>query len=58
MKPKELIKKIQKNGWELDRIQGSHHIFKNGNKTISIPLHNKDLKPGILHKLLKEAELK
>ena len=58
MKGKELVKLFQKNGWELDRISGSHHIMTKEGKTLSIPVHNTDLKTGTLNKLLKDAELK
>lgn len=27
--PKEIIKMIEENGWYLDRIRGSHHVYKN-----------------------------
>jgi predicted RNA binding protein YcfA (HicA-like mRNA interferase family) len=58
MKPKELIKKLEQNGWKVDRISGSHHIMKKGGKTEIIPLHNKDLKAGILNAILKRTGLK
>lgn len=47
MKPKELIKIVTADGWELERIRGSHHIFKHQQKAgrLTIPLHNADLKP-------------
>lgn len=58
MKPKDLIKELEKNGWELDRIRGSHHVMKKGNQTEVIPYHNKDLKIGILNAILKRTGLK
>ncbi len=57
---KELCKIVQKYGWLLKRIKGSHHIFeKTGlDTTLSIPVHgNKDLKIGTLKALLKQANL-
>lgn len=59
MTGKELVRLLEKNGWALDRIKGSHHILFKGNKTISVPVHgSKDLGKGILNKLLQEGELK
>ena len=58
MKPKELMKKLQQNGWELDRVHGSHYIFIKGYETVSIPVHNTDMKPGLLSKILKKTGLK
>jgi predicted RNA binding protein YcfA (HicA-like mRNA interferase family) len=56
---KDLIGLLKENGWELDRIKGSHHIMIKGNKTLSVPVHsNRDLPKGTLNKILKEAGLK
>jgi predicted RNA binding protein YcfA (HicA-like mRNA interferase family) len=60
MSGKELAKLLEANGWDLLRIQGSHHIYgKVGNPArISVPIHrNQDLKIGLLRNLLKTAEL-
>jgi len=58
MMPRELIKILKKAGWTLDRVQGSHHILKKNDETLSIPVHNTDMKPGLLNKILKKAGLK
>jgi predicted RNA binding protein YcfA (HicA-like mRNA interferase family) len=58
---KEFAKAIQRKGWMLSRIKGSHHIFvKEGRpERIVIPIHgNEPLKIGLLKSLLKIAELK
>jgi predicted RNA binding protein YcfA (HicA-like mRNA interferase family) len=55
---KEFCKAIEKKGWKLARIRGSHHIFtKQGRiERISIPVHgNKSLKIGLLRALMKMA---
>jgi predicted RNA binding protein YcfA (HicA-like mRNA interferase family) len=60
MSGKELAKLLEANGWNLLRVQGSHHIYgKTGNTSrISVPIHrNQDLKIGLLRNLLKTAEL-
>lgn len=58
MKGKELVKLLEKEGWEVDRINGSHHIMKKGSQTEIIPCHNTDLRPGILHAIKKRTGLK
>lgn len=60
MKPKELLKILQADGWVIDRIKGSHHIMKHPTKQgrPTIPMHNKDLKPGTYNSILKQAGLK
>lgn len=58
MTGKQLVKLLKQNGWTVDRINGSHHILKNGDKTETVPCHNTDLKPGILNAILKRTGLK
>ena len=54
-----LIKLLKQNGWNVDRIEGSHHILVKGNKTLSVPVHGKkDLGKGLLHALMKQGGLK
>lgn len=58
MKDKELLKLLLKNDWKLDRVNGSHHILIKDGKTISLPVHGKDMKKGIEIAILKKAGLK
>jgi predicted RNA binding protein YcfA (HicA-like mRNA interferase family) len=54
----ELLKLLRANGWELDRIRGSHHILVKGTKTVSVPVHgSKDIPKGTLKAILKEADI-
>ena len=51
---------LEKKGWELMRIKGSHHVYmKSGNPArISVPIHgNNPLKIGLLKHLMKIAEI-
>ena len=57
---KKLCKIVEKKGWILKKVTGSHHIYtKTGvDKILSIPVHkNKDLKIGTLKALMRIAEL-
>jgi predicted RNA binding protein YcfA (HicA-like mRNA interferase family) len=57
---KKLCKIVEKKGWILKKITGSHHIYEktNENKIISIPVHrNQDLKLGTLKSIMKIAQL-
>jgi predicted RNA binding protein YcfA (HicA-like mRNA interferase family) len=56
---KKLCKIVEKKGWILKKITGSHHIYEqpNENKIISIPVHrNQDLKLGTLKSIMKIAQ--
>lgn len=58
---KELAKLLERRGWTLLRVQGSHHIYgKPGSSVrLSVPVHgNKPLKLGLLKHLLKIAEIR
>lgn len=57
---KMLCKIVERNGQELKRIAGSHHIYFKENiaAILSIPVHgNRDLPKGTLKGILKDAEL-
>jgi predicted RNA binding protein YcfA (HicA-like mRNA interferase family) len=57
---KKLCKIVEKKGWILKKITGSHHIYEktNENKIISIPVHrNQDLKLGTLKSIMKMTQL-
>lgn len=59
MTGKELVKRLKRDGWALDRIKGSHHIMIKGKKTLSVPVHGgRDLPAGILCRPLKESGVK
>lgn len=58
MQDKELLKLLKKNGWKEIRITGSHHVLQKGNMVETVPVHGKDVPPGLLNKILKRAGLK
>lgn len=51
---------LERNGWQLARIQGSHHIYidPSGMRRLSVPVHHgRDLKKGLQAALMKQAGL-
>ena len=57
---KKLARALERKGWSLLRIHGSHHIYgrKNSVVRLSVPVHgNKPLKKGLLNHLLGSAGL-
>lgn len=57
---KKLCKIIEKFGWTLVRVKGSHHIYtkEDVSKIVVIPVHgNRDLPTGTLKGILKDADL-
>lgn len=63
MKPvsgKELAAALERHGWVLLRVQGSHHIYGRPGSVArpSVPIHaNRALKIGLQRHLMKIAEL-
>ncbi len=55
--PEKLAKALERSGFVLDRIKGSHHVYYHPltKKTVIIPFHGKDLPKGILNEILKQA---
>ncbi len=57
---KQLAKALERHGWSLLRIHGSHHIYGKPGSVVrlSVPIHgNRPLKIGLLRHLLKKADL-
>jgi predicted RNA binding protein YcfA (HicA-like mRNA interferase family) len=57
---REFARMIDRRGWQLLRISGSHHIYgKSGSIVrLSVPIHgNQPLKTGLLRHLAKLAEI-
>ena len=57
---KELAHLVQKLGWRLDRVKGSHHVFVLSGRVerMVIPIHgNQPLKIGLLKSQMKIAGL-
>ena len=52
-----LIRELEAQGWTLDRVRGSHHVYKHpGNPNIiTVPHPRKDLGKGLVANLRKLA---
>jgi predicted RNA binding protein YcfA (HicA-like mRNA interferase family) len=54
----EICRLLEANGWRLERIKGSHHIYsKSGERRIiTVPVHgNRSLKPGLASRIGRDA---
>lgn len=58
MNDKEVLRLMLKNGWKIERINGSHHVMKKGNQIEILPVHGRELSKGIENKILKKLGLK
>jgi len=56
----DLIKMLEAQGWELKRVNGSHHQFKHPDfpYVVTVPHPKSELSIGTLNSILKKAGLK
>ncbi len=56
---REAIKILRKDGWELERINGDHHIFVHPTKPNSVPVPHpkKDLPIGTFKNIMRLAQI-
>lgn len=50
---KQMLALFLNDGWEIERINGSHYIMKKNGKTVVIPVHPRDLNKRTEGKILK-----
>jgi predicted RNA binding protein YcfA (HicA-like mRNA interferase family) len=61
MQVKELIRLLEKDGWEQARMRGSHRQYRHPGKAGTVTVAGKpsaDIPPGTLASILKQAGLK
>jgi predicted RNA binding protein YcfA (HicA-like mRNA interferase family) len=59
VKSADIIKELKAAGWVLDRIRGSHHVFKHATRAgiVVVPHPKKDLGTGLVAAIRKQAGL-
>jgi predicted RNA binding protein YcfA (HicA-like mRNA interferase family) len=59
MRSADLIREIQKEGWVLDRVRGSHHVFRHPDRPgiLVVPHPKKELGTGLVQAIRKQAGL-
>ena len=57
VKSAEVIKKLEADGWTLDRIKGSHHQFSHTSKPgiVTVPHPRKDIPLPTLRSIFRQA---
>lgn len=51
----QLVKALEKTGFEVARIRGSHHVLRHADgRTVAVPVHQgRDVPPGTLRGVLR-----
>lgn len=57
LKPRELLRALERAGFHAERQKGSHLQLKKGNLLVTLPLHPRDINPATLHSILRQARL-
>lgn len=54
---RKLMKMLEQDGWELDRVSGDHHTFKHSEREslITVTHPRKDLPIGLVRRIYKLA---
>jgi predicted RNA binding protein YcfA (HicA-like mRNA interferase family) len=57
--PRKAIKALEQCGWELDRVKGSHHVFRHPSHRhrVVVPMHARDLAKGTLNQIIDSSGL-
>ena len=60
MGSREVVAMLKADGWKLDRVKGSHHVFVHDSKPgiVVVPHPKKDLPTGTLRSILRTAGLR
>ncbi|MBI9087677.1 MAG: type II toxin-antitoxin system HicA family toxin [Desulfobacterium sp.] len=59
MNGRQVLKILNENGWQILRINGSHHRLGKGHLKISVPVHGKrDLGVGLIKAIEKQTGVK
>jgi predicted RNA binding protein YcfA (HicA-like mRNA interferase family) len=58
LRPQKVIRALNRAGFVLNRIKGSHHHFDHPEKpecVVTVPVHGRDIKRGTLQSIIKQA---
>jgi predicted RNA binding protein YcfA (HicA-like mRNA interferase family) len=60
LKPKEVVRALERAGFSVHHHTGSHARLIHASRPeirVTVPIHNKDLQPSLLKRILKQAQL-
>ncbi|HVF57831.1 MAG TPA: type II toxin-antitoxin system HicA family toxin [Pyrinomonadaceae bacterium] len=57
LKPRKVIRALERNGFVIHHTTGSHYILKKENLRVTVAYHGKDLKPRTLASIIEQAGL-
>lgn len=57
LKPRDVVKALEKAGFQQARQRGSHIRLKKGNLSVTVPIHPGDLRQTVIRSILRQARL-
>jgi len=57
LRPKKVIRALERSGFYLHHVRGSHYFLRKAERNVVIPYHAKDLKPGTLRAIIEQSGL-
>jgi predicted RNA binding protein YcfA (HicA-like mRNA interferase family) len=58
LKPKDVLRILEREGFAVHHVSGSHYVLKHAQKTglrVTLPWHSRDLKRGTLRSIIEQA---
>lgn len=57
MTPRKAVRALERCGWQLDRVRGSHHVFRHPDHRyrVVVPMHARDLARGTLNAIIEAS---
>lgn len=57
--PRHAVRALERCGWKLDRVKGSHHVFRHPDHAhrVVVPMHSRDLAKGTLNQIVGASGL-
>ncbi len=58
LKPREVLRALERNGFFVHRVTGSHYILKHAERPalrVTLPFHRRDLKRRTLESIIEQA---
>ncbi len=55
--PRKAVRALERCGWRLDRVKGSHHVFRHPEHRhrVVVPVHGGDLAKGTLSQIVEAS---
>lgn len=57
LKPREIVRVLERAGFSFIRQKGSHQLYIKGELVVTVAIHSKDMRKGMLRKIITQSGL-